>query len=176
MDRPRQVATPLSVAQLFNTEGPYVVRALRYFGVPESDLADGCQDVFIVVHRKLDSFEQRSAIRTWLYRICQRVAADRRRRAHTRRELVTDTPITERATDDRTIAERSEARALLLEALEALDEDKRVVFVLYEIEGLSMKEVAEVIGCPLQTAYSRLHAARQTMAARVTSVLREGVA
>ena len=56
---------------------------------------------------------------------------------------------------------RSEARQLLASLLDVLDSDKRAVFVLYEIEELSMKEVAEAVGCPLQTAYSRLHAARK---------------
>ena len=52
------------------------------------------------------------------------------------------------------------ARALLDRILDELDDDKRAVFVLYEIEGVGMSEVAEAVGCPLQTAYSRLHAAR----------------
>ncbi len=59
---------------------------------------------------------------------------------------------------------RVELRATLTQLLDALDEDKRAVLVLYEIEGLSMKEVAEIVDCPLQTAYSRLHAARRRIA------------
>ena len=58
----------------------------------------------------------------------------------------------------------SAARARLLDSLlAALDEDKRQVFVLYELEELSMREVAEVMGCPLQTAYGRLYAARRDL-------------
>jgi RNA polymerase sigma-70 factor (ECF subfamily) len=56
---------------------------------------------------------------------------------------------------------------LLDRALAELDEDKRAVFVLYEIEQLTMAEVAEAIGCPLQTAYSRLHAARRQVTERM---------
>jgi RNA polymerase sigma-70 factor (ECF subfamily) len=59
--------------------------------------------------------------------------------------------------------ERKELRGMLAELLEQLDEDKRAVFVLYEIEELTMKEIADIVGCPLQTAYSRLHAARKLM-------------
>jgi len=57
--------------------------------------------------------------------------------------------------------QRQEARRRLLAALDQLDGDKREVFVLYEIEQRPMKEVAEALGCPVQTAYYRLHAARE---------------
>jgi RNA polymerase sigma-70 factor (ECF subfamily) len=60
-----------------------------------------------------------------------------------------------------------EARKVLDRILDELDDDKRAVFVLYEIEELTMAEVAEAIGCPLQTAYSRLHAARKLVAAGI---------
>ena len=61
--------------------------------------------------------------------------------------------------------EHRQTRDLLARLLDELDDDKRAVFVLYEVEGLLMKQVAEVVGCPLQTAYSRLHAARELLAA-----------
>jgi len=165
----------LTVQEVAQTEGPYVVRALRYFGVPESDIKDVCQEVFIVVHRKLAEFEHRSSIRTWLFRICQRAASDFRKRAHVRREVATAEPISGNVVDKIQTMEAFEARAILTQALEHLDEDKRTVFVLFEIEGLTMKEVTEVVGCPLQTAYSRLHAARKILADVVTK-LRLGVA
>lgn len=153
----------LDVAEVFRNEVPYVARALRYFGVPDKDLADVCQEVFIVVHRKLSEFEHRSSLRTWLFRICQRAASDYRKKAYVRLETpVEATPESSAPVDPFT--QPLETRRLLLRALDQLDNDKRAVFVLFEIEGLDMKEVAEVMGCPLQTAYSRLHAARRTLA------------
>jgi len=62
---------------------------------------------------------------------------------------------------------RAEARSALQALLDELDDDKRAVLVLYELEGLTMKEVAATVGCPLQTAYSRLHAARDRLTALV---------
>ena len=62
----------------------------------------------------------------------------------------------------------SQARAQLAEVLDALDEEKRVVFVLFDIEGVPMDEVAEIVGCPLQTAYSRLYAARRKVEAALS--------
>lgn len=153
---------------IFREHAPHVWRALRRLGVREADVEDVAQEVFVVVHRKLPEFEGRSTLKTWIYGICVRTASDYRRRAHVRRERPT-----ERLPDERHSApqlkalEREQARALLDEALAALDEDKRAVFVLYEIEELDMPRVAEALGCPLQTAYSRLYAARKKVEAEV---------
>jgi RNA polymerase sigma-70 factor, ECF subfamily len=151
--------------QVFDEHAPYVFRVLRYLGVRDADVPDVCQEVFITVHRKLEGFEGRSSLRTWLYRICQRAASDHRRRAYMRHEVVTDASSAELdrpdAHDDG--GSRLEARSALAFLLDRLDEPKRDVFVLYEIEGLTMREVCDILDCPLQTAYSRLHAARQLL-------------
>lgn len=169
---PAAAVTP-SFADLFNENAPFVWRALRRLGVDEADVEDVCQDVFLVAHRKLGSFAHRSAIRTWIYGICARVAADYRKRARRRREQIVeappDLPIAPAQLDG--LAEQ-EARALLDRALGKLDADKRAVFVLFELEELPMSEVAEAVGCPLQTAYARLYAARKL----VEADLRRGAA
>lgn len=152
------------IARIFREHGAFVWRALRRFGVAPADVDDACQEVFVVVYRKLREYEGRSELRTWLYGIAVRVAAAHRRKSHVRHELVQEEPVEpERplAADPETALSDREALALLDRALEALDDEKRAVFVLYEVEGLEMPEVAEAVGCPLQTAYSRLHAARR---------------
>jgi RNA polymerase sigma-70 factor (ECF subfamily) len=150
-----------SLRELFDEYAPFVWRTVRHLGVRQADIEDVCQEVFCVVHRKLASFEGRSSIRTWMYGICLRVASDHRRRAHVRRERPASTPPPSvvGADQDEEYA-RKQARARLASILNALDDEKRQVFVLYEIEELTMKQVASIVGCPLQTAYSRLHAAR----------------
>ncbi|RLB57110.1 MAG: RNA polymerase subunit sigma [Deltaproteobacteria bacterium] len=149
---------------VFRDHAPYVWRVLRKLGVPEAEVEDLCQEVFVVVHRKLPEFEGRSALTTWLYGICVRTASDHRRRARVRKEVVTDrVPEGRESAPQAKDLARRQARALLDSALETLDEDKRAVFVLFEIEDLTMNEVAESIGCPLQTAYSRLYAARDVV-------------
>lgn len=159
---------PAAFRDIFSEHAPHVWRALRRLGVREADVPDVAQEVFVVVHRKLPEFEGRSTLKTWIYGICVRTASDYRRRAHVRREEPTD-----RADEGRRSApqladlERQEARALLDAALDALDEDKRAVFVLYEIEELDMPHVAEALGCPQKTAYSRLYAARKQVEAFV---------
>jgi RNA polymerase sigma-70 factor (ECF subfamily) len=157
-----------SLAEVFRREAPFVWRALRRLGVREADVEDVCQEVFVVVHRKLADFEGRSSLRTWIYGICARTASDYRRSARVRHEVVTDAPheTTSDALQHDVVALR-EARAKLDRILDQLDDDKRSVFVLYEIEELSMNEVAEALHCPLQTAYSRLHAARKIVETEV---------
>jgi RNA polymerase sigma-70 factor, ECF subfamily len=113
----------------------------------------------------MESFEGRSTIRTWVYGICLRTASDYRRRAHVRREQPVDEVPTQSAEPEQERnAERARQRQRLLELLDQLDDDKREVFVLYEIEELEMKDIATAMGTPLQTAYSRLRAARQQLA------------
>ena len=160
-----------SLRQVFEEHASFVWRSARHLGVREADLDDVCQEVFLTVHRKLEGFEGRSSLRTWLYGICLRVASDHRRRAHVRREVAVSTPpprIVE--PEQATTLARQQARRRLAGILDQLDEDKRAVFVLYEIEELTMKQVAEVVGCPLQTAYSRLHAARSKVLRLVESL------
>lgn len=158
---------PLSVpvppfAQVYAEHAPFVWRSLRRLGVRDSDLEDAAQEVFVTVHRKLPGFEGRSALTTWLFGICQRTASDWRRRAHVRREeaheAVPDQP---QEASQPEVVERRQARAILDAILDELDDVKRVAFILFELEGWPMAEVAAAMECPLQTAYARLYAARR---------------
>lgn len=154
----------LTVDQIFREHGAFVWRALKRLGVAPSDVDDATQEVFVVVHRKLGEYEGRAQMRTWLYGIAVKVAAAQRRKSHVRREIATEEPVApETASSDspETAAAEREALVMLDRALDELDDEKRAVFVLYEVEGLEMPEVAEALACPVQTAYSRLHAARK---------------
>jgi len=168
-EAPAAVALDMpSFAEVYRDHAPFLWRALRHLGVRDADIEDVCQEVFLVVHRRLPDFAQRSSLRTWLYSIALRCASDYRRRAHRKREAPSSElvdPMVE-APQPASVAER-QARMLLDEILDTLDEPKRAVFVLYELEELAMAEVAEAVGCPLQTAYSRLHAAREAFEAAV---------
>jgi RNA polymerase sigma-70 factor (ECF subfamily) len=164
-----------SMRTIFDEHARYVIRTLRHLGISEADVEDVAQEVFVTVHRKLPEFEGRAKLRTWLYAICLRVASDHRRRAYVVRERATESPPID--TGERTGNEPDtslESRAFVQSLLAELDEDKRAVLVLYEIEGLTMREVAEVVGCPLQTAYSRLHAARDLLQAAWQRKQQEG--
>lgn len=148
---------------VYESQAAFTWRSLRRLGVPEADVQDASQEVFVVVHRKLPEFAGRSSMKTWVFGICLRVASDWRKRAHIKREApMEEAPArtTSGETPTREIAMK-QARQKLDLALAQLDEDKRAVFVLFEMEELSMAEVAEAVGCPVQTAYARLYAARK---------------
>src|SRR6476620_2757914 len=80
------------ISDMVVQHGRFVWRVLRYQGLPERQIEDLCQEVFVVVLRKFASFEQRSAIRTWIYGICRNVAADARRRTRRKPEVLTEVP------------------------------------------------------------------------------------
>ena len=137
----------------------FVWRTLRTFGVPEAQLEDATQDVFVVVHRRLPEWEGRAAITTWLFAIARRIASSHRRRTTTdRTEPLDHDP--EGGADTFAALSRAQAAATVMAILEQMDEDKRIVFALVELEQLSVPEVARLLDLKLNTAYSRLRLAR----------------
>jgi len=158
-----QTAATPSLAEIFEQHTSFLWRALINLGVPAAEAPDQCQEIMITVHRRLSSFDGVS-LRGWLYGICVRVASDYRRSARVRREIVTDTlPETADSADLAESLDRERSARRLLLALDALDEPKRAAFVLFEIEELTLAEVSEAVGAPLQTVYSRIKAAREQM-------------
>ncbi|PCC72535.1 RNA polymerase sigma-70 factor, ECF subfamily [Nannocystis exedens] len=147
-------------AVVFREHHDFVWRILRYFGVPAEAVDDKVQDVFLVVYRRWDDFDRRSSMRSWLYGIARRVAADLRRgtmRAERRLRAVPDpSPAVE---PDQALAQ-IEAAEFVERFLATLDDDKREVFVLAELEFLTAPEIAAATGANTNTVYSRLRAAR----------------
>jgi RNA polymerase sigma-70 factor (ECF subfamily) len=136
-----------------------VWRTLRRLGVEQAQLDDALQDVFVVVHRRLSEFDGRS-LRGWLYAIAVRVASDHRRAAAHRRTVPLPETLVDQAPDPARASELTDAVRLLHELLGELDEPKRIVFVLGELEELSVPEIAEALGENQNTVASRLRAAR----------------
>ncbi len=158
LERPAAAAAP-TFDEVYATHVTFVWRVLRTFGLAGAQLEDAVQDVFLVVHRRLPEWEGRAAITTWLFAIARRVASSHRRRGGgDRTEALVDEP----AGGDDTFAamSRAQAAAMVFQILQQLDEDKRVVFALVELEQLSVPEVARMLGLNLNTAYSRLRLAR----------------
>lgn len=152
----------LELAEVYRQNVRFAWRLVVNMGVRPDDAADVVQEVFIIVHRRLGEVVLSSSVRAWIYGICARCCANYRRRAFTRREqLFSDPP--DRSAQDPRIAddnERASARLDLERVLGTLDEHQRAVFLLYEVEELSMPEVSVALAIPLSTAYARLHAAR----------------
>jgi RNA polymerase sigma-70 factor (ECF subfamily) len=132
--------------------------------VPESDAADAVQDVFLVVHRRLDDFEGRSKITTWLYGISLRVARDRRRLSAARRQTDDTSSIDEcedEHADVAAIVERNQGMRVLEAILDEMPLEQRAVFTLFELDGMGGESIAELLDIPLGTMHSRLRLARE---------------
>jgi RNA polymerase sigma-70 factor (ECF subfamily) len=150
--------------QVYDDNVAFVWRSLRRLGVREASLKDAVQDVFIVVHRRLEDFDERAHVRTWLFRICMHTARDQRRRAHVRREVFDDASLDHASSSAKTPVELMEDREALLlfdAALDRLAMEQRAVFILFELEEMTGERIAECLGLPLGTVYSRLRRSRE---------------
>jgi RNA polymerase sigma-70 factor, ECF subfamily len=154
---------------LYESHFSFVWRSLRRLGVPEVVAEDAAQDVFLVVHRRHDSYDARwSRVETWLFGIVLRVARDYLRSQRRWRSRFDSSADVEQALERRRAptgdpdAElaRSEAVALLERALDALADTKRAVLVMVDIEGFTVPEAAEALGVNVNTAYWRLRVGR----------------
>jgi len=157
-----QTAPALEFDSVYREQARFVWRSLARLGVTPEHLPDAMQDVFIVVHRKLGSFEGRSSVRTWLFGIAMRVASDwaRRARRHPSEQLL-DTLQDSRENAPFEGAARSEAVTLLHRMLDELSPEQRAVFVLVELEQMSVAEAASAVSANIHTVTSRLKVARQ---------------
>ena len=145
---------------LYEAHFGFVWRTLRRFGVPASVAEDAAQDAFVVLHRKLPELRAEASAKGFLFSIARRVASDYRR-AGRKPQLELDverTESTDRGPFDR--AADREAGEALERFLASLDEDKRVAFMLVELEGLTMPEVSQLLATNINTLYSRVRAAR----------------
>jgi RNA polymerase sigma-70 factor, ECF subfamily len=164
MGEPVRTPDSTRLGRLFDEHAEHVWRVLRRFGVAEADVEDVVQEVFLVAHGRLPEGLEGRGVRTWLYAVARRCAAGYRRKAHRKREVPMATPPEANGAVGG-VGPLDARRALdLVDAVLAdLSEEHRAVYVLYEIEELSMAEVAEAVSCPLKTAYSRLYAARSAV-------------
>ena len=164
--RPSLPDVVTDVRQIFDAHGDFVWRVLARSGVRDADLRDATQEVFIVVARKHDERNRESSLTTWLYGVAVRVAANYRRKAHRRHEELTDAlPETARDSDandgdpERAFA-NEEARLRLAAILDELPPEQRIVFMMFELDEKTCPEIAETLGIPLGTVYTRLRLAR----------------
>jgi RNA polymerase sigma-70 factor (ECF subfamily) len=159
-------ANAASFGALYRDYFDLIWRGARAMGVGAEAIDDVVQEVFLVVHRRLHEFEGRSSLKTWMFGILTRVVLNHRRSLRRSEARVRAGETDARAEgelapeDPQASLERLEAARLVERILETMDDDKRAVFVLAEIEQMSVREVAEALGLNVNTAASRLRAAR----------------
>lgn len=153
---------PRTLEEVYERHAGFVWRIVRRMGVPDHGVEDVMHEAFLVVHRRLPEYDGRVAMTTWLYHLTRGVVSNHRRsRAREQRRIALVDPKPAPAPDPEAQTKRGQAAAFVRSFLETLDDDKREVFELVELEGLPVPEVAELVGTNLNTAYSRLRAARQ---------------
>jgi RNA polymerase sigma-70 factor (ECF subfamily) len=164
--------TTVRFADLYDEHFAFVWRSARRLGTPQASIDDVVQEVFVVVHRRLSEFEGRSAVRTWLFGIVINVVRAHRRSLRARHphalspEAAADPEsLADRSGSPQDAAMRAQATRLLDRLLGELDDDKRTVLVLAELEQMSAPEIAQMLEVPLNTVYSRLRLAREEFAA-----------
>ncbi len=164
-DHPRAVASEAErrakLERLVREHHTFVWRTLQRLGVPSAEIADAVQEVFLLTGRKLDEIRDD---RGFLFQTSMFVAGHIRRRAQRCREVVDEervhAEIDERATPEQSV-EAAEARATLQAILDAMPEELRVVFLLFELERITMIEISRMLGIPAGTVASRLRRARE---------------
>lgn len=167
-ERTRAVVVPF--ARVYKEHFGFVWRSARSLGVRPAALDDVVQEVFVVVHRRLPEFERRSALRTWLSGILLNVVRHHRRSLvrkslHElgRDEAYDPDALASDARDPYETAVQAEGTRLLQYLLDGMDDEKREVLVLAEIEEFTVPEIAEALDLKVPTAYSRLRLAREQL-------------
>ncbi len=149
---------------MFDQHYDVVWRSLRRFGVASDEVDDAAQEVFIVAARRLDDIEIGKE-RSFLFSTAMRVASDARR-ARARRRTTADgsealAEVKDPCPTADVLSDRLRARELLDQVLDTMSEDQRSVFVLFELEGMTMAAIAEDLDLPSGTVASRLRRARE---------------
>lgn len=161
-------AAPFDLAAVYAGQFDWVWHTLRRLGIAQRNLADVTHDVFVVVHQRAHTYDPSRPLRPWLFGVAYRVARDHLSLGRNRNESVGEAVEVADAApsqDDR-VAE-SEARALVLAALQSLDLERRVVFILHDLEEQPMREISDALDVPDKTLYARLKVAREQFVAAV---------
>jgi RNA polymerase sigma factor (sigma-70 family) len=148
--------------QVYREHHAFVWRCARRMGVPIGDLDDVLQDTFVAAYRRFDSWDREVKATTWLFGILRNVMRNRVRGLHRHQRRID--ALTMHAAAPVESGERMLAGELLRDFVARLDDDKRAVFVLAELEGMTGSEIAEILAINANTASSRLRAARQAFA------------
>jgi RNA polymerase sigma-70 factor (ECF subfamily) len=161
---------------IFKAESSYVWNTLKRLGIPDRDAEDVAHDVFLTVYRRFEDYDSTRPVRPWLFGIAFRTASRYRDLARHQREVMNDEhdPADERPAVDEQLAAH-QARQLFNRALDSVDLDQRAAFVMHDIDGFSVPEIATALAIPLNTVYSRLRLARERVKAAVQRLrLRHG--
>jgi len=160
-----------SLQEVYDQTLPFVLRKARRLGVGESDIDDLAQEVFLAVFRRLHDFEGRSSVRTWVLGILARLVQNYRRGQRRKgnehaqsKDVVDPEELADARADPSEFASRAQAWRVLCTLLDQLTDDKAAVFVMAELEGMTLREIAALMDTSIGTIASRLRVARTEFA------------
>ena len=172
-------AVPPDLSTIYRQHADSVGRWARRMAGPHMDIEDIVHEVFLVVQRRLGEWRGDAKITTWLYEITVRVVQDRRRRqkylwllrgpSDHGRAAAPDQQLAQIAADEPNpldLLERREATENLYRILDKIPEKYRTVIILFELEGLSGQEIADITGSTLANVWVRLFRGREKMLKR----------
>ncbi len=150
-------------AEIFRAHYGRVVRWLSVLGVGTADVDDAAQEVFIIAHRRIDQLRPDATVTGWLLGISRRVAATSRRNRERARVRQARANPPQEPIDPETKVMREEAALVLQRFLDGLPEPQRVVFALYELDGMNATEVGALMDISTNTVHSRVRLIREKL-------------
>ncbi len=158
-------------ASLYHREFSYVWHTLRRLGVPQRELFDVTQNVFIVLYHRLHLYDSSRPLRPWIFGVAFRVTADYLRLArHSRESARADIETIDGAPSADELLALHEEQMIVREALAAVDLERRAVVVAHDFDGVPGPEIADALGIPLKTMYYRLRTGRGQFVAAVRRI------
>jgi RNA polymerase sigma-70 factor (ECF subfamily) len=151
---------------LFDAEAEYVMKTLRRLGVRPGDVEDLTHEVFMAVLKRWTEYDPTRPPRPWLFGFARRFASAYRHSAYVRRERFEAADLGNVESAEHSYFEQEDS-ALVYRALDTLDDDKRLVFTMFELDERPANEIAGELGIPQNTVFSRLRAAREEFARAV---------
>jgi RNA polymerase sigma-70 factor (ECF subfamily) len=174
---PSPSTQPRRCLAAYQGEFEYVCRTLRRFGFRAADIEDMAQEIYLVLRRRWEEYDETRPLRPWLFSIIYGVAtAYRRRNARELSYAGTDTEleVEDPAPHPERALQLRQTRALVLRALDRLPLTRRAVLVMHEIDQVPIREVASALQIPVFTAYSRLRKARIEFRTAADTLRRKG--
>jgi RNA polymerase sigma-70 factor, ECF subfamily len=167
-----EAARPVNFETIYDQHFDFVWRVLRRLGCEQDEVEDAVQDVFLVVHKRLSSFEGRSKMTTWLFSICVNIQRERARKRAPTQPLSSEMELATFAEglDGPAWIERKQEARLLEALLQDIPQPQRTTFIMYELEEMDGPDIAQHLGVPLGTVRSRLRLARESFRAAFNKV------
>jgi RNA polymerase sigma-70 factor (ECF subfamily) len=163
----RENDAPSCLLEALRQHSRFVIGLLGKLGVDAAEVDDVAQEVYLAIHSELPSLQARTSFKTWLCGVCRHKAADYRRKRARRKSLSDSRPpdVLPETDCPQNALLHQEAKELLRRAIARLSDEQLEVFVLHAVEDMPMRVVAELVGCGVDTAYTRYRAARQSVEA-----------